>query len=457
MSAAVALKRPVQPLVVPAAPAAAAVAANGLAFAFFLLVNATLFVRPADIIPDVRGWNIFLVLILINVALALPSVINQLSPAVLDQRPVTTCAIGLLFAVALSHLTSSHFEEAFEKSADFGKTLVYFLVLISVVDSPKRLRIFVLWLLFCATVMVLLAVLDFHKILEFAKIEKPIDHPEYTTLLDGRLSGPGLFQDPNDLCIMVVMAVPLCLYALTDTRWGPLRFVWLISLGLFLYGFSKTQSRGGLVALMAGIALFLRARYGWGRALLLGLLGLPLVALLLSGRQTEISAQTNTAHQRIWLWSSGLMFFRNAPLFGIGMDEFSRYGGLVAHNSYLHAFAELGAFGGLLFLGVVYLPASAMYRLCSDKVTILDPEMRRLYPYLLGALGGYATGMMALSLCYNMPTFTVLGMGAIFVSVAASRPAVLVEKFDLKLVGRMVAAGACFLAGMYVFVRVFKG
>ena len=60
MSTAVAL--PAQTPARPAAPAAAP--RHGLGFFLFLLVNAALFVRPAEVVPALVGWNIYEVLIL---------------------------------------------------------------------------------------------------------------------------------------------------------------------------------------------------------------------------------------------------------------------------------------------------------------------------------------------------------------------------------------------------------
>ena len=92
-----------------------------------------------------------------------------------------------------------------------------------------------------------------------------------------------------------------------------------------------------------------------------------------------------------------------------------------------------------------------------------DPEMRRLHPFLFGSVFAYAAGMLMLSLCYTMPTFAVLGMAATFLGVGITRSGSesaktwLEEKFDVKLILRMAAAGVCFLVGIYVFVRLFRG
>ena len=66
---------------------------------------------------------------------------------------------------------------------------------------------------------------------------------------------------------------------------------------------------------------------------------------------TSISADEGTGQARIQLWSDGLMFFQQSPLFGIGMENYRQFSRHVAHNSFIHCFAELGLLGGTLFLG----------------------------------------------------------------------------------------------------------
>src|SRR5262245_35746376 len=87
--------------------------ANGLAYGLFLLVHATLFLRPAEIIPEVRGWNIFLALSLLCLVVALPDVLRQFTLRALEQRPLNACVLALLVAVGLSHLVHFRLEEAF--------------------------------------------------------------------------------------------------------------------------------------------------------------------------------------------------------------------------------------------------------------------------------------------------------------------------------------------------------
>src|SRR5438270_5770668 len=106
MSTAVAPK-PLPPAPSPGTPPAAAPAAprprHALGFALFLLLNAALFLRPAEIVPALYGLEIYLVVILACLAASFPVVLDQLRPAELERRPITVCVLGLFLAVVLSH------------------------------------------------------------------------------------------------------------------------------------------------------------------------------------------------------------------------------------------------------------------------------------------------------------------------------------------------------------------
>jgi hypothetical protein len=435
----------------------AAAPRNGLGFFLFILVTAVLYVRPSEVIPALLGWEIFQVLIILCLLASVSDVLAQVAGRVLEERPATACLLGLLLAVVLSHLSHLQMLDALASGYEFFKIVVYYLLLVALVTTPARLRTFLFWLTIFTAVATLLAVLDFRGTITLPRPPPPPGKMPLPPPGDPerRLVGTGIFQDPNDMCILVVAASIFCLYWLTERQAGLARFLWLGPLALFAYAFRMTQSRGGLLALLAGLGVVVRFRLGWGRTLALAALGVPLLLVALGGRQADISTQTETGQTRIQLWSDALVFFRQAPLFGIGMNTFDQMSDHVAHNSYLQAFAELGAFGGVLFLGVVYAPLAALYRLGTGGRQLLQPELRRLHPYLLGAVVAWAVGMMFLTLNYLMPTYAMAGLATAFLPMAAAWPPPPAERFDLKLLTRLAVAGVCFLLAMQVFVRLF--
>src|SRR5689334_11470998 len=80
----------------PARPgiAPATVPQSNAGWVLFLLLNAVLILRPADIVPELEGLPIYNVVILSCLVASLPAVLYQLRPGVLAQRPITVCVFG---------------------------------------------------------------------------------------------------------------------------------------------------------------------------------------------------------------------------------------------------------------------------------------------------------------------------------------------------------------------------
>src|SRR6516165_143860 len=90
-------------------------------FRVFLLVNAALFLRPAEIVPGLIGLEIYLFLIVPCLLIAFPAVWEQLSVRALDGNPITVCVIALLPAVILSHMCRFHVGGAAASGWEFFK------------------------------------------------------------------------------------------------------------------------------------------------------------------------------------------------------------------------------------------------------------------------------------------------------------------------------------------------
>jgi O-antigen ligase len=439
-----------------------------MGFFLFLLVTSALFVRPGEISVEWYGWPIYQFLILTCFAVSVPSAFTQLFARRLSDQPITLCVFCLLPLVVLSHLGQSTGPAALDHGFAFFKVLVYYVLLISLVNTPARLQIYLYWLIGCCVVLTLVTVLQFHGVIELPTLkarvqDTDVDRATNEEVEFDRMQGSGIFQDPNDLCLMLAACVPLCLFALTDGRLGPFRAVWLGPLGLFLYAIALTHSRGGLLALLVGLAAILHKKLGGWKTLAAGLVLLPLVLLFYAGRQTDFSASSGTGQARIQLWREWLDEFRSAPLVGVGAPvakddtNATHQEGIkhVAHNAYLQSFADMGVLGGFFFVGVFYFAVWSVGRLGTRDTVIVDPELRRAQPFLLGSIAAYAMGMISLSLCYVVPTYLMLGLAHSYGQMTASWPPPPPARFASRVVLRLAAISVSFLALTYVVVRVF--
>jgi hypothetical protein len=447
-----------------------------MAFFLFLLVNATLFIRPAEILPELQGIPIYNALILACLVAAIPELIQHLTARSLVEQPITVFVVGMMGAIAFSNLAQGRLDEAAAASLEFSKVVIYYLLLVSVVNTRQRLHVFLVCLLFFTVVLAVVAMLGFHGLYALPTTQQLPRDPNMTEdeqfleqLKSGsditkRLDGTGIFKDANEFSLVMITGMLLSLYFFTAPGASLARALWLGTLALFGYGLLLTYSRGGFLAVLAGLLLLFGTRFGWRRALLLGGAGLPLLLLLSAGRMTDLSTDKGTGQSRIQIWSDWFKEFKNAPLSGKGKDgptdgaALSLPGEeikLVAHNTFLHGYAELGFFGGLIFMGAFYACVWRLGRLSPGRAAVLDDELRRFHPYLLAVLVAFGVGMLTLTMCYHQLTYVIFGLVTVYGRLARTDPPLPEPRLDGALFQRLTVLSVAYLAALYVFVKVF--
>ncbi|MEZ5948643.1 MAG: hypothetical protein R3C12_05365 [Planctomycetaceae bacterium] len=115
-----------------------------IGFAVFLVANATIYVRPWEIYPQLEGVQIYLGLILLAAFISYRQIQQHLRPASLLAQPITLCVLGVFVAVILSHVSNGYLSGAVKGATMMFKTVFYYLVLVATVDTTLRLRVFVI-------------------------------------------------------------------------------------------------------------------------------------------------------------------------------------------------------------------------------------------------------------------------------------------------------------------------
>jgi hypothetical protein len=454
-----------------------------MAYFLFLLANAALFVRPAELFPALGNIQVYLYLIIAAITAGIGGIWNQVRFDTLIQQPINLCMLGLTASIATSHLTNGQVSLAAEGIFNMVKVLLYYLMLVSVVNTVPRLRQFLQLTVVCSSLMVLLSVLDYHDFVRewsdradlFTVREMEKDLPDnapkqlrHVTDLSGetpdgkpiwvfRLRGLGMFHDPNDLASLAAVTAIISLYFLTDPRSPGVRYLWLLPLGLMTHAVLMTHSRGGILAFGVACMAWTAVKYGGKVAAAIGACAVAAVPVVL-GRQGNMEISGGTGQQRIQLWADGLAQLKSMRLpFGIGENRYHEVAGLAAHNSYVHAYVELGFLGGTMFFGCFLFAVWAFYRLKRDQVWILDAELRRMMPYIAGMLAGWCTGMASLSRCYVPPTYMIVGVAAAYINLVGfyrPRPRPIIA-LDHLVAQRWVLCSVGMLACCFAFVRMF--
>ena len=339
-------------------------------YVFFLLLTATLFIRPAELVPAVQGWPIYEWLIIASLVVSAPRIARCLRPRDLRANPITVCVLGLFVSVPLSFLTQFSLWHMRWSLTDFGKVVLFYLLVTAVVDSHERLRRLLFALLLFVSVLAGLSLLHYFDIwrlpaLQASMQQRVVDHATGRNFELDRLQSTGIFSDPNDFAMILVVGIIFNLHFLGEQR-GILRRGPLLAVMLLLgYALFLTRSRGGMLALLGGLGTLAYARWGWKKAALGVAAAMPMVLVVFSMREDAMTS--GTGQSRVQLWAEGLAMFKQSPLWGIGYGQYYEELGHVAHNSFLHCFTELGLFGGAFFWGVLF----------SGRVAVRSPQKRR--------------------------------------------------------------------------------
>jgi len=454
-----------------------------VAYLLFLLANAMLFIRPGELFPALEGVQIYLAFISGAMLFAIPDLHNQLRWRTMMQQPVNFCIVGVTVMVLISRIVTGSFHNIDVGVITMIKVLMYYLVLVSVINTPERLRNFLMTTAICATFMIAYSVVDYRSFRD-----QWLGNPELEIVLERerhlptherkvlrhipdrngidiygneiwffRLCGLGIFHDPNDVSLLIVATSIISIYFFTDPRMVGVRYLWVIPLIINAIAMYYTYSRGGLLAGGMALMAWLATKYGKKTAITIGLMGACAVPVAL-GRMGKIDLSGGTGQQRIQIWSDGLLAIRNSRLlFGVGEGQYTEISTHVAHNSYVHAFVELGFIGGTFFFGCFFLPAYTFYLMKRYNFKIEHPELERMFPFIAAILADWCMGMCSLSRVYVPPTYMIAGVCAIFINLIGfyrlqPRPML---SLNHRTVKPWIACSAALLMGAYLFVRVF--
>jgi len=231
-----------------------------------------------------------------------------------------------------------------------------------------------------------------------------------------RIMGTGIFNDPNDLGMTLVLAVPFVLSRLSASGTHVLgRVAAFVILATLLTACYYTNSRGTILAIGVTFTVFAYRRAGPLTATAVAAVGLVGILVLAPSRMSQMSADEDSAQGRIQAWSEGLQMFKAAPVFGVGFGGFADHHGLVAHNAFVHVLAELGLPGAVAFVGMFYWYFLGLGQTRQPQ-TRADADRMRLRRDLGDSALGMLICMFFLSRQYVVVPFAMLALSACYMS-----------------------------------------
>jgi putative inorganic carbon (HCO3(-)) transporter len=307
---------------------------------------ASIYLRPAEIFPSLSAFPLVFAIAVVVTGLAAASLFAS------PRNPLRTPGDKFLLAYVAVILVSQPWQGwlggASTALSAFGPVVFAYVILRLAVNTESQLIGVIRALTVLMLVQAVSGIVQFHTGVGLGGIG---------TVDNGRIRGAGIFNDPNDLGLSLVMIVPYLMSSVFSPRnGGPFRRVlWASALVAVLLAIYYTNSRGaalGLAVVLAGYGFLHLRRFLAAVAVALVLLG-GLVALAPS-RMSDLSADEDSSQGRVQAWYAAISMFKAHPVFGIGFGGFTDQYDLVAHNSFVHTFAELGGTGGFCFVGLFY-------------------------------------------------------------------------------------------------------
>lgn len=400
-------------------------------FILLVLLTAVMLLRPEELFAELLGAHLYLWTIILATIAAAPKLLHVFTVPELARRSIAVCVLGFFASLVISTALSGK-EIGVEYCEEFFKVMLYYFLLIAVLDTPERLRLFLGWLVVLIGGVATVAALHYYAAFEFPLlpdviVELRTDPDTGDSVEVKRALASGIFGDPNDLSLILVLGMLCCIYHAMSTPAVSAKIFWLLPVAPLFFIVSLTGSRGGMLGLLAGFAAivysFVGIRIGVPVAIF-GSLGLLFFA---GGRSAEI-AGGGTAHERLALWQSGLANLFRYPIsvpFGVGPGWYVESEGLLAHNSFINSYVELGLFGGGFFL-LAFLTAVWATDRVGAKTEVAgpppEPWVLKMRPAMLAIIVAYAAGCFSLSRHLVLPTYLVLGLTTAYLNLSGDPP-----------------------------------
>ena len=240
----------------------------------------------------------------------------------------------------------------------YMQVMLIFLLMVNTVTSPKRVsRI-------CHVIVLAFG---------YISVRVCFDYLRGVNLVEGnRAAGPGggFFENPNDLALNLVAFLPLAIMYIRRASSIVGRLLYLGIAFAMLVALVFTKSRGGFLALLAMIPVYLIVARLLTPGMIIGLvvagmLALPMMPASFWERMSSITDpsqdRTGSRSERIELMQQGWRTFLQYPLTGIGAGQFQNYQEpgertrwRVTHNTPLQVAAEIGILGVLALAFLVF-------------------------------------------------------------------------------------------------------
>lgn len=327
------------------------------------------------------------------------------------KSPQLLFILCLLCAETVSTIKLSWFAFTIETFMFWIKILIIFFLVSNLTDTIVRLRI-IIWTTLISALFISLYALHTYFF-------------EPNLMVAGRLAAYGVYDNANDLALLMVMTWPMGFKLLELEKSIPVKITLIIILIGISFTLLLTLSRGGMMGLMVVglLCLWTSPNLTLKKKLIVIVPGimivLALLPLLLSQRGDEsgFAAEDESAGHRLLAWEAGGRMLLTSPI-GYGFSQFIEetgdFGGppnLQAHNTQVKVAAESGWLGIISYLGMIFFTLKYLLTLESNLKIKAIYEPLLLIQALRISLIGFLINTSFSVKEHEWALYIVLGLG----------------------------------------------
>ncbi|MEO6394120.1 MAG: O-antigen ligase family protein [Pyrinomonadaceae bacterium] len=397
---------------------------HALTYIGIFLFTLVLYFRPYELLPGLEAFSsMALILAAATLAIYFPAQFSL--EGNLTAKPVE---IKLVFALTILAIISIPMGISAANSwATFTeiyiKAVLMFVVIINVARTEGRLN-GLLWLALGVGIMVSLIAFG-----DFRSGARAVDGYR----VEG--TGRGMFGNPNDMALHLVMMTPIAIALLLRTRAISKKILFGSIAMLLIVGNVLTYSRGGFLGLAVAMCV-LAWKLGKGRRLqvmlgagLFGIFfmivapgnyGLRIASIFFPSLDPVGSSKVREGH----LIQSILVTLRN-PLAGIGMGNFNLVSnhGQVTHNAFTQVSSEIGVAALVVYVAFMVYPLWQLFKIETETRGVKSSSK---YYYLAvglqAGIAGYMVTSFFASVAYQWYIYYLIGYAVCLRRIYRTRP-----------------------------------
>ncbi|MDE2027096.1 MAG: O-antigen ligase family protein [Candidatus Omnitrophica bacterium] len=416
-----------------------------MSFILLLLYLFCTFIRPQDWVQGVLNWRLVNYLAIATVFFIFIERMGR-GKVNLVRAPQNILMVGFFGSILMSHIAHHYFHGLIAAYSSFIVIFLLFFIVENCINTERKFKIAVWFIVLLISSLVLQGIYQFQHGYGWAGQPIIIEGLKKTP----RITWVSIFNDPNDLALTFAVASGIVLAFIFGKARFFQRAAAIVLLGYLFYGIYLTNSRGGLLALMATIFFYavIRTRKFFLGGVI-GVLGSIAVFAFGPSREALMSAQEASANERIQLWYQGILMLKSNPLFGVGYNMFANIEPLTAHNSYVLAAAELGLVGLFFWMALIYSSFKGF-----ALVARHDEGLKTYALGLQSGLVGFCAAAFFLSRTYVILPYLIFALSGSLLYIAHERNEEIKLTFDSKDFRKTFFLCVGVLLLIYILIKV---